>query len=84
MYDALTGLATSGDKLVSALSVLDTESIANQTSIHKVIGTPKQVMKARALLTRAHTQLSQFAWAINAAWVTHVEQLGNNYEAFHT
>jgi len=36
------------------------------------------------VLTWAHTQLSQFAWAINAAWVTHVERLGNNYEAFHT
>jgi len=42
MYDALPALATGGDHLVDILGVLDTESMANQTSIHKVIGTPKQ------------------------------------------
>ncbi len=41
MYDALAGLATGGDNLVAALGVLDTESMANQTSIHKIIGIPK-------------------------------------------
>jgi len=41
LYDALAGLATGGDNLVAALGVLDTESMANQTSIHKIIGTPK-------------------------------------------
>ncbi|KAH8654021.1 hypothetical protein BGZ60DRAFT_435856 [Tricladium varicosporioides] len=40
MYDAFPGLATGGDNLVAALGVLDTESMANQTSIHKIIGTP--------------------------------------------
>ncbi|KAH6665218.1 hypothetical protein B0J14DRAFT_681145 [Halenospora varia] len=42
MYDALAALGTGGGNLVDALGVLDTESIANQTSIHKVISTPKQ------------------------------------------
>jgi hypothetical protein len=42
MYNALPALATSGDSLVSALSVLDTKSITNQTLIYKVIRTPKQ------------------------------------------
>ncbi|PVH68601.1 hypothetical protein DL98DRAFT_599384 [Cadophora sp. DSE1049] len=42
MYDALPALATGGDHLVDILGVLDTESMANQTSIHKIIGTPKQ------------------------------------------
>ncbi|PVH69401.1 hypothetical protein DL98DRAFT_625190 [Cadophora sp. DSE1049] len=42
MYDALPALATGGDNLVDKLGVLDTESMASQTSIHKVIGTPKQ------------------------------------------
>jgi hypothetical protein len=41
MYNALAGLATGGDNLVAALGVLDAESMANQTSIHKIIGTPK-------------------------------------------
>ena len=41
LYDALAGLATGGDNIVAALGVLDTESMANQTSIHKIIGTPK-------------------------------------------
>jgi hypothetical protein len=42
MYDALAGLATGGGGLVSELRVLDTESMANQTSIHRVIGTLEQ------------------------------------------
>ncbi|TVY81479.1 hypothetical protein LSUE1_G007408 [Lachnellula suecica] len=42
MYDALAALGTGGGNLVDALGVLNTESMANQTSIHKVIGTPKQ------------------------------------------
>jgi hypothetical protein len=42
MYNTLATLGTSGGNLVDALGVLDTESIANQTSIHKVIVTPKQ------------------------------------------
>jgi hypothetical protein len=42
MYDALAALGTSGSNLVDTLGVLDTESITNQTSIHKVIGIPKQ------------------------------------------
>jgi hypothetical protein len=42
MYDALAALGTGGGILVDALGVLDTESMVNQTSIHKVIGTPKQ------------------------------------------
>ncbi|KAH6667477.1 hypothetical protein B0J14DRAFT_676555 [Halenospora varia] len=42
MYDALPALASGGDNLFDILGVLDTESMANQTSIHKVIGTPKQ------------------------------------------
>jgi hypothetical protein len=41
LYDALPALATGGGNLVSELGVLDTESMANQTSIHKIIGTPK-------------------------------------------
>ncbi|KAH8674840.1 hypothetical protein BGZ60DRAFT_557234 [Tricladium varicosporioides] len=41
MYDAFPGLAIGGDKLAAALGVLDAESMANQTSIHKIIGTPK-------------------------------------------
>jgi hypothetical protein len=42
MYNALAALGTGGGNLVDALGVLDTESMADQTSIHKVIGTPKQ------------------------------------------
>jgi hypothetical protein len=42
LYNALAGLATSGGNLVSALGVLDTESMANQTSIYKIIRTPEQ------------------------------------------
>jgi hypothetical protein len=41
MYNTLAGLATGGGNLVAVLGVLDAESIANQTSIHKIIGTPK-------------------------------------------
>lgn len=41
LYDALPALVTGGDNLVSKLGVLNTESIANQTSIYKIIGTPK-------------------------------------------
>jgi hypothetical protein len=41
MYNALAGLATSGNNLVAALGVLDAKSIANQTLIHKIIGTLK-------------------------------------------
>jgi len=42
MYDALPALATGGDNLVDKLGVLDTKSMTSQTSIHKIIGTPKQ------------------------------------------
>jgi hypothetical protein len=42
VYDALPGLAAGGSDLLAALDVLDTKSMANQTSIHKVIGTPEQ------------------------------------------
>ncbi len=41
LYNMLSVLVTGGDILVSELGVLDTESIANQTSIYKIIGTPK-------------------------------------------
>jgi hypothetical protein len=41
MYDTLAGLATGGDNLVAALGVLNTESMADQTLIYKIIGTPK-------------------------------------------
>ena len=39
LYDTLPALATGGDDLLAVLGVLDIESMANQTSIHKVIGT---------------------------------------------
>ncbi|KAH7418679.1 hypothetical protein BKA64DRAFT_763266 [Cadophora sp. MPI-SDFR-AT-0126] len=42
MYDALPALGTGGVNLVDKLRVLDTKSMASQTSIYKVIGTPKQ------------------------------------------
>jgi hypothetical protein len=41
MYNALAGLATGGDNLVAVLGVLNAESMANQTSIYKIIRTPK-------------------------------------------
>jgi len=36
VYDALPALATGGDDLLAALDVLDTKSMANQTSIHNL------------------------------------------------
>jgi hypothetical protein len=41
MYNTLASLATDGDNLVTALSVLNTKSITNQTLIYKIIETLK-------------------------------------------
>jgi hypothetical protein len=41
VYDALPAFHISGEDVATAFGVLDAESMANQTSIHKVVGTPK-------------------------------------------
>jgi hypothetical protein len=41
IYNALTSFITSGNNIISILSVFNTESIVNQTSIYKVIRIPK-------------------------------------------
>jgi hypothetical protein len=38
VYDALAALHVSGEDVVIALDVLDTQSMASQTSIHKIVG----------------------------------------------
>ena len=41
VYDALPAFHVGGEDIATAFGVLDAESMASQTSIHKVVGTPK-------------------------------------------
>ena len=41
VYDALPAFHIGGEDVATAFGVLDADSMANQTSIHKVVGTPK-------------------------------------------
>jgi hypothetical protein len=62
MYDALPALATGGDHLVDILGVLDTESMANQTSIIKALG---HGSKTISLPTKIFTQNEWRLWSRN-------------------
>jgi len=41
VYDALPAFNVGGEDTATAFRVLDAETMANQTSIHKIVGTPK-------------------------------------------